>query len=74
MDGNTSVESSFSVVINAPNEKVDIPSWCPLHNPMIPHMIVLEPGLVVYTISMAYWFFGRPTVEDPESVFAAELY
>jgi AhpC/TSA family len=21
-----------------------------------------------------YWFFGRPTVEDPESVFAAELY
>jgi hypothetical protein len=37
----------------------------PLHNPMIPHTIVLEPGLVVYTIYMAYWFFGRPTVEDP---------
>ena len=73
MDGNTLVESSFSVVINAPIEKVDIPSWCPLHNPMIPHTIALEPGLVVYTISMAYWFFGRPTVEDPESVFAAEL-
>jgi hypothetical protein len=38
----------------------------PLHNPMIPHTIVLEPGLVVYTIYMAYWFFGRPTVEDPK--------
>ena len=37
----------------------------PLHNPMILHGIVLEAGLVVYTIYMAYWFFGRPTVEDP---------
>jgi peroxiredoxin len=27
----------------------------PLHNPMIPHVIVLEPGLVI---------FGRPTLED----------
>jgi len=36
----------------------------PLHNPMIPHTIVLEPGLVVYKIYMGYWFFGRPTVEE----------
>jgi peroxiredoxin len=36
----------------------------PLHNPMIPHVIVLEPGLVVHTIYNGYWFFGRPTVED----------
>lgn len=36
----------------------------PAHNPMIPHTIVLEPGLVVYKIYMGYWFFGRPTVED----------
>jgi hypothetical protein len=28
MEGNTLVESSFSVTINAPFEKVDIPSWC----------------------------------------------
>src|SRR5690242_18519649 len=36
----------------------------PLHNPMIPHTIVLEPGLVVYKIYMGYWFFGRPTIEE----------
>ena len=34
------------------------------HNPMIPHVIVLEPGLVIYKIYMGYWFFGRPTVEE----------
>ena len=32
----------------------------PRHNPMIPHTIVLEPGLVVYKIYNGYWFFGRP--------------
>ena len=36
----------------------------PEHNPMIPHVIVLEPGLVVYKIYMGYWFFGRPTMEE----------
>jgi len=36
----------------------------PDHNPMIPHTIVLEPGLIIYKIYMGYWFFGRPTVED----------
>src|SRR5712672_4562531 len=36
----------------------------PLHNPMIPHTIVLEPRLVVYKIYNGYWFFGRPTIED----------
>ena len=35
-----------------------------VHNPMIPHVVVLEPGLVVYQIYNGYWFFGRPTVED----------
>lgn len=34
------------------------------HNPMIPHTLVLEPGLVVYKIYMGYWFFGRPTPEE----------
>jgi hypothetical protein len=33
----------------------------PLHDPMIPHVIVLEPGLVVYKIYNGYRFFGRPT-------------
>jgi len=36
----------------------------PTHNPMIPHTLVLEPGLVIYRIYMGYWFFGRPTVEE----------
>jgi len=34
------------------------------HNPMIPHTLVLEPGLRVYKIYTGYWFFGRPTVEE----------
>jgi peroxiredoxin len=36
----------------------------PVHNPMIPHTIVLEPRLVIHKIYMGYWFFGRPTVEE----------
>src|SRR5262250_1427107 len=36
----------------------------PHHNPMIPHTLVLEPGLRVYKIYSGYWFFGRPTVEE----------
>jgi hypothetical protein len=34
------------------------------HNPMIPHVIVLEPGLVIFKIYNGYWFFGRPTIEE----------
>jgi peroxiredoxin len=34
------------------------------HDPMIPHTLVLEPGLVVHRIYVGYWFFGRPTVEE----------
>ncbi|MBW4444894.1 MAG: redoxin domain-containing protein [Plectolyngbya sp. WJT66-NPBG17] len=36
----------------------------PLHNPMIPYTIVLEPGLIIHKIYMGYWFFGRPTLEE----------
>ncbi|MGX0961543.1 peroxiredoxin [Bradyrhizobium japonicum] len=36
----------------------------PVHNPMIPHVIVLEPGLRVHKIYNGYWFFGRPTIEE----------
>jgi len=31
---------------------------------MIPHVIVLEPGLVIYKICNGCWFFGRPTMEE----------
>ena len=34
------------------------------HDPIIPHTIVLEPGLIVYKIYVGYWFFGRPTTEE----------
>jgi peroxiredoxin len=36
----------------------------PLHNPMIPHTVVLEPKLKIFKIYNGYWFFGRPTVEE----------
>src|SRR5438132_2688569 len=36
----------------------------PLHNPMIPHTIVLEPRLVVYKDYNGYCIYGRPTIED----------
>ena len=36
----------------------------PLHDPMIPHVIVLEPGLVVFKIYNGYWYWGRPTMEE----------
>ncbi|MDF0516202.1 hypothetical protein P0R31_02970 [Bradyrhizobium yuanmingense] len=36
----------------------------PVHDPIIPHVIVLEPGLVIHKIYNGYWFFGRPTVEE----------
>ncbi|MGO9360517.1 MAG: redoxin domain-containing protein [Xanthobacteraceae bacterium] len=35
-----------------------------VHNPMIPYVIVLAPGLVIYRIYNGYWLFGRPTVEE----------
>jgi peroxiredoxin len=36
----------------------------PINNPMIPHTLVLEPGLVIYKIYSGYWFLGRPTNEE----------
>lgn len=31
---------------------------------MIPHTLVLKPGLVIHSIYNGYWFWGRPSVED----------
>ena len=36
----------------------------PHHNPMIPHTLVLEPGLVIYKIYNGYWFWGRPSAAE----------
>jgi peroxiredoxin len=36
----------------------------PFHNPMIPHTLVLKPGLVIHSVYNGYWFWGRPSTED----------
>ncbi len=41
------------------------------HKPMIPHTIMLEPGLIVYKIYMGYWYWGRPTSEEIRQDFRA---
>src|SRR2546430_15872347 len=44
---------------------LDIPEYTdPHHNPMIPHTLVLEPGLIIYKIYNGYWFWGRPSTQD----------
>jgi len=36
----------------------------PHNNPMIPHTLVLRPGLVIHSIYNGYWYWGRPSVYD----------
>ena len=36
----------------------------PDNDPMIPHTLVLKPGLAVHTVYNGYWFWGRPSVYD----------
>jgi peroxiredoxin len=36
----------------------------PDNNPMIPHTLVLKPGLVIHSIYNGYWFWGRPSFYD----------
>src|SRR5262249_13910186 len=36
----------------------------PENNPMIPHTLVLKPGLVIHSIDNGYWFWGRPSFYD----------
>ena len=31
---------------------------------MIPHTLVLKPGLVIHSVYNGYWLWGRPSVED----------
>jgi hypothetical protein len=33
-------------------------------DPMIPHTLVLKPGLVIHSIYNGYWFWGRPSFYD----------
>ena len=36
----------------------------PENDPMIPHTLVLKPGLVVHKIYNGYWYWGRPSVAN----------
>jgi peroxiredoxin len=36
----------------------------PVNDPMIPHTLVLSPGLRVHSIYNGYWFWGRPSVYE----------
>ena len=36
----------------------------PENDPMIPHTLVLKPGLVIHSVYNGYWFWGRPSVVD----------
>jgi peroxiredoxin len=36
----------------------------PENDPMIPHTLVLKPGLVVHAVYNGYWFWGRPSFYD----------
>ena len=36
----------------------------PEHTPIVPHTLVLKPGLVIHSIYNGYWFWGRPSVEE----------
>ena len=36
----------------------------PEHDPMIPHTVVLKPGLVIHRVYNGYWFWGRPSIAD----------
>jgi peroxiredoxin len=33
----------------------------PENDPMVPHTLVLKPGLVIHRIYNGYWFWGRPS-------------
>ena len=46
-------------------EDLDIQEYTdPTHDPMIPHTLVLKPGLVIHSVYNGYWFWGRPSTGD----------
>ncbi|MEV4537632.1 redoxin domain-containing protein [Asanoa sp. NPDC049518] len=36
----------------------------PENDPMIPHTLVLKPGLIVHSVYNGYWFWGRPSTDE----------
>ena len=36
----------------------------PDNDPMIPHTLVIAPGLTIHSVYNGYWFWGRPSVDE----------
>ena len=46
-------------------KELDIQEYTdPDNDPMIPHTLVLKPGLVVHKIYNGYWYWGRPSLAN----------
>src|SRR5436305_537601 len=46
-------------------QELDIKEYTdPENDPMIPHTLVVKPGLVIHCIYNGYWFWGRPSFYD----------
>ena len=44
---------------------LDIQEYTDPHNdPMIPHTLVLKPGLVIHSVYNGYWYWGRPSIGE----------
>jgi peroxiredoxin len=45
----------------------------PVHDPLVPHTLVLAPGLLIDKVHVGYWFWGRPSPyqlwEDLQDLF-----
>jgi hypothetical protein len=62
----------LSDLAKAVQRELDIAEYTdPHHEPMVPHTLMLEPGLVVYKIYNGYWYWGRPTPEELRQDFRA---
>jgi hypothetical protein len=36
---------------------------------MIPHTLVLKPGLVIHSVYDGYWYWGRPSLDESVAIF-----
>jgi peroxiredoxin len=70
-DFRTSVGAQWAFLSDAGRKvqgELDIQEYTDPHNdPMIPHTLVLKPGLVIHTVYNGYWYWGRPVHRRPMS-------
>ena len=46
-------------------KELDIQEYTdPHHDPMVPHTLVLKPGLLIHSIYNGYWYWGRPSIAE----------